>query len=153
MSPALTGAFLDIVVVENLDDSTNETETIIGQTTDDIEVERDTEDAEWQEHNNDVMQRKELAASQDLSFSMIITDDRQNLQDAGLLDADGAIKKNVVHEAVRLNIFNDPSDAEPSTVFELRDTQFKYETTDLPIDGVGVVEVTGWVNGDMRFTA
>lgn len=152
MSPALTGAFLDIVTVQNLG-TTSETETIIGQTTDDIEVERDTEDAEWQEHNNEVMQRKELAASQDLSFSMIITDDRQNLQDAGLLDANGNIKRNVVHEAVRLNIFQDPSDAAPSTVFEMQDTQFKFETADLPIDGVSVVEVTGWVNGSMSFTA
>lgn len=148
---SLTGAFLDIVVVENYGDATNETETIIGQTTDDIEIERDTEDAEWQEHGNPRMQRKELAATQDVTFSMIVTEDRQNLKDAGMLTAAGDIRRNVVHEAVRLNIFADPEDATPQTVFEMVDTQFKLENIELPIDDVSMVEVTGWIGGEMSF--
>lgn len=150
MSPALTGAFIDITVVENLGE-TDEQEFLINQTTDDIELERDSEDAEWQEHNVEVMQRMELATSIDLTFMMILTDDRENLETAGVINSEGRVMRNVVHEAVRVHVFAGPFDDEPSTTYQAEDTQFKIEGFEFPIDDVATVEIIGWVNGDQFF--
>lgn len=143
----LTGAFLEIAIVTD-EGTTAETEVILSQTTEDVEIERDTDDADWNEHNNPRTQRRELFASVDLNFEMILTDSLQNLQDAGLLDANGRVQRNVQHELVRIYVYENPGDAAPAATYEMYDTQFKYEVTNLPLDGPGTAEVTGWINGD-----
>jgi hypothetical protein len=146
MAEALSGAYSEIAVVEDYDGE--ETETILTQTTDDIEIERDTEDAEWNEHRNKQTQRRELFESADLSFSMIVTDDQENLQDAGLIDDDtGRIRSGTRHEAVYVHVYRDENDDDPAATYEMLDVQFKYENTNLPMDDIGTVEVTGWING------
>lgn len=147
----LQGAFLEIAVVTNYD-AVEETETVLGQTTEDVELERDTEDAEWQEHNDPNTKRRELHSANDLTFECIVTDDQQNLIDAGILDATtGRVKQNVEHEAVYIHVYESPTDAEPTATYELLNTQFKFETMTLPLDGPGTVEITGWVNGGHGF--
>lgn len=148
MATALSGAYVDIAIVTGYD-TVDEAETIIGQTTEDIEIERDTDTAEWQEHGNKQTQRTELFEAADMSFSMIITDDQQNLKDAGIVDATtGRIQTGVTHEAVYVKVFTDETATTPSAVYEMLDVQFNYETTSLPLDGIGMVEVTGWINGE-----
>lgn len=147
MAQALSGAYVDIAIVSNYD-QTDEAETIIGQTTEDIEVERDTETAEWNEHGTKQTQREELFETSDLTFSMIITDDQQNLMDAGIVDSStGRIQTGVQHEAVYLKVFADETASSPAAVYEMIDVQFNYQNTSLPLDGIGMVEVAGWING------
>lgn len=148
MAQALSGAYVEVATVTNYD-QTDESETVIGQTTEDIEISRDTENAEWQEHGNKQTQRAELFETADLTFSMIVTDDQQNLIDAGIVDqSTGRVQTGVSHEAVYVKIFQDETATTPAAVYEMLDTQFNYETTNLPLNGIGMVEVTGWINGD-----
>lgn len=146
----LTGAYLEIAVV-SIDDSGTEpveTETVLSQTTEDVEIERDTDDADWNEHNNPRTQRRELFASVDLTFEMILTDGLQNLQDAGVLDANGRVQRNVNHDRVDIHVYENPGDSTPAATYQCENTQFKYEVTNLPLDGPGTAEVTGWINGE-----
>lgn len=151
MAESLSGAYAEIAVVEGYGDT--ETETVIGQTTDDIEISRDTEDAEWNEHNNKQTQRKELFESADLTFSMIVTDDQQNLMDAGIISStDGRVQGGSQHSAVYIHIYAEDGDDTPAATYEALDVRFKFETATLPMDDIGTVETTGWINGPHGFS-
>lgn len=148
----LQGAFLEIAVVTNYGDATTEAETVLGQTTEDVEIERDTEDAEWQEHNDPNTKRRELHSANDLTFEAIVTDDQKNLIDAGILDATtGRVRRNVEHEAVYIHVYEHPTSDVPAATYEMLNVQFKFETMSLPLDGPGTVEITGWINGEHGF--
>lgn len=147
MAESLTGAFLDIAVVEGYD-STEEVEILLDRTTEDVEIERDPEEIDWGEHGDARMKRREGQEATDITFEMVVTDDQQNLIDAGILGEDGAIRRNVIHEAVRIHIYVNANDEEPAATYFAEEVQFVYETTNLPLDDVGTVEMTGWVHGD-----
>ena len=147
MSEPLTGAFLDIAVVEDYGE-TEEEETLLDRTTEDVEIERDPEEIDWEEHNNPHMQRREGAETATMTFEMVVTDDQQNLVDAGIIDeTSGEALRNVIHEAVYIHIYLNENDEEPSATYFAEDVQFVYEQTNLPISDVGTVEVSGWIHG------
>ena len=150
MSTVLTGAFLEISVVEDYEESEEE-EHIIGQTTEDVEIERDPEEIEWNEHGNPRTQRREGFESADLNVSMIVTDDRDNLETAEVLDEDGQVRRNVQHEAVYIHLYERPTDDEPATTYVCEDTQFVLENVNFPMDDPGIAEVIGWINGNHGF--
>lgn len=154
---ALTGAFLDLVVVEDLDGE-EEQETPIGMTTGDIEMERDSEEAEFQIHNDGTMKRIELATALDLEFEMVLTDDRENLHNVGLIDedGDGTVNRNVQHDSLRIVAYDSPQDGsgeglEADTVVDCTEAAFMLEGFDWPIDDVATIPIIVWINGDIRF--
>lgn len=147
MAEALTGAFLDIIIVQG-PDTTTPVETLLDRTTEDVEIERDPDEIDWQEHNNARTQRREGAETATMSFELVVTDDQQNLIDAGIMDpATGEAQRNVIHDQVLIEIYVAENAAEPAATYFANQVQFVYETTNLPIDDVGTVEVSGWIHG------
>lgn len=146
----LTGAFLEMAVVTDYD-TASETETLIGQTTEDVEIERDPSAIEWQEHSNPRTQRVEGHETADASFSMLVTDDQQNMTDAGVLDGNGRVQRNVVHEAVYFHLYERPSDTTPATTYELLDAQFVIENVAFPLEDPAMAETSVWINGEHGF--
>lgn len=154
MAETLTGAFLDIAVVSN-PGTVDETETLLTRTTEDVEVERDPEEIDWAEHGNARMQRREGQETTTLTFEMVMTDTQQNLIDAGILNVDGSIRRNVIHDEVRVHVYLNEADMQAGTVASTwfgQDTQFVFETMTLPTDDVSTVEVAGWVHGPHGFS-
>lgn len=153
-SQALSGAFVRVLVVDNYGDATLETETLIDQTTEDIDVERDPEEIDFNVHGNARTQRIEGHETVSSSFEMIVTADGGNLQDANMLDANGNIRRNVMHDAVRIKWYHSEADMEAGNAARVwygRDAQFVFETINIPQDGVSTVETAIWVNGDHGF--
>lgn len=146
----LTGAFLEMAVVTDYD-TASETETLIGQTTEDVEIERDPSAIEWQEHSNARTQRKEGFETADASFSMLVTDDQQNMKDAEVIGSDGRVQRNVTHEAVYFHLYERPSDTDPAATYEMLDGQFVIETITFPLEDPAMSEVAVWINGEHGF--
>lgn len=151
MSTPLTGAFVEIVVVSEYG-TASETETILSKTTEDIEIDRDPSEIDWVEHGNPRSQRREGAESSTGTFSMILTDDNQNLIDAGLLDSTTSeILRNVIHDAVRLYIYEDAADMDTAdghaAVWTYEEAQFVFTTQNVPIEDVATIETEMWVHG------
>lgn len=150
MSTALTGAFVEIVVVDNYG-TVDETETILSKTTEDIEIDRDPEEIDWVEHGNPNTQRREGAESSTGSFELVLTDDNQNLIDTGMLDdTTNEVLRNVIHDAVRLYIYANNADMEAGTesaVWTYEEAQFVFLTQNIPIDDVATIETEMWVHG------
>lgn len=146
--------FVEIVVVENYGDATTETETVLDETTEDIEVERDPDELDYNVHGNPRTQRMEGHETTTTSFEMIVTDDGGNLQDAGMLGADGEILRNVRHEAVRIKFYKTEADMDadtPARVWYGEDAQFVFETLNVPIDDISTIETSIWVHGNHGF--
>ena len=152
MATVLTGAFLEISVVEDYGDE--ETVTTIGMTTEDVEIERDPEEIEWNEHGNPRTQRREGFESADMNFSMIVTDEQENLENAEVM-ADGEVQRNVIHEAVYIDLYERPGDMDEENGHAARyvceETQFVLENVNFPMDEPGIAEVTGWIHGSHGF--
>lgn len=146
----LTGAWLEIAVVTDYGD-TEEAETLLGATTEDVEIERDIEEIEWNEHSQPTTQRREGFETSGINFSMIVVDDMQNFQDAEVLDANGNFQRNVEHEAVYVHLYLRPSDTEPAQTYFAEEVQFVIEGVSFPMDSPGMGEMTGWINGNHGF--
>lgn len=154
MSQALSGAFVEVLVVENYGDDTTETETVLDQTTEDIEVERDPEEIDFNVHGNSRTQRIEGHETVTTSFEMIVTSDGGNLQDANMLDANGNIRRNVKHDAVRIKWYANEADMEAGNAARIwygRSAQFVFETMNVPIDDISTIETSIWIDGDHGF--
>lgn len=152
MAEALTGAFLDIAVVEN-PGGTDETETLLSRTTEDVEIERDPNELDWTEHGNPRTQRREGQETGTITFQLIVTDDQQNLIDAGILDDQGNILRNVIHPEIRVHVYRNENDTDPVATYFAEETQFVYETTTFPIEGVATVELSGWIHGNHGYSS
>lgn len=146
----LTGAWLEIAVVTDYGQA-GESETLIGGTTEDVEIERDIDEQEWNEHMKPTTQRREGFETSGLSFEMIVTDQLQNFQDIGVIDSDGAFRRNVTHEAIYIHVYLRPSDTTPEQTYYAEDVQFILEGITFPMDSPATGEVTAWINGDHGF--
>lgn len=150
MSTALTGAYAEIVIVTDYG-VTGEAETILTKTTEDIEMDRDPEEIDWVEHGNPRTQRREGAEASTGSFAMIVTDDGQNLADAGMLDpTTGEILRNVIHDAVRVYLYENEADMNAGThadVWTFEEAQFVFQTLTVPIDDIATIDTEVWVHG------
>lgn len=153
MAETLTGAFLDISIVEIAEDGT-ETETLLTRTTEDVEVERDPNEIDWGEHGNPRRQRREGQETTTMTFSMVLTDDQQNLQDAGIVNSEGQVRRNVIHDEVRVYVYLNEADMETDNValeYYAQESQFVFETMTLPMEDVSVIETPVWVHGEHGF--
>lgn len=146
----LTGAWLEIAVVTDYD-TASESETLLGFTTEDIEIERDPEEIEWSEHSNPNTQRREGFETATMTFNMIVVDDVSNFQDAEVIDANGAFQRNVTHEAVYIHLYERPSDTTPAQTYYAEEVQFVIQNVSFPMDGPGQGELEGWIGGNHGF--
>lgn len=146
----LTGAFVEIAVVENYGEA-GEAETVIGQTTEDIETERDVSEIEWQEHNDPSTKRREGFETATTSFSMLVTDDQQNMKDANILNASGRVQRNIQHDAVYIHAYENETQTDPSATYEMLDAQFVIQNVNWPLEEAAVAETEIWVNGGHGF--
>lgn len=145
----LTGAFVEIVVVTDYG-QTGEAEVVLDHTTEDIELERDPEAIDWIEHGNPRTQRREGAEETTGTFSMVVTDQGQNLIDAGMLDeTTDEILRNVIHGAVRLYLYENQAELEADNhadVWTFEEAQFVFQTLTVPIDDISTIETEMWVH-------
>lgn len=150
MAEVLTGAFLEIAAVTDYD-TASETETIIGQTTEDVETERDVSEIEWQEHGNARTQRREGFETATTSFSMLVTDDQQNMKDANVIDADGRTVRNQSHEAIYIHAYTNEAATDPAATYEILDAQMVIQNINWPLEEAAVAETEIWHNGEHGF--
>lgn len=143
----LTGAFLELAVVTDYD-AAGESETIIGQTTEDVEIERDVSEIEWNEHGDPITKRREGFEAATATFSMLVTDDQQNMTDASVIGADGRPQRNIEHEAVYIHLYPNESASSPDATYELVDAQFVIETITFPLEEAAMAETAIWINGE-----
>lgn len=146
----LTGAFLEIAVVTDYDQA-GESETLIGQTTDDVEIERDVSEIEYNIHGDPFTKRKEGFEAATATFSMIVTDTQQNMDDAEVIGADGRPLRNKEHEAVYIHAYPNAAASSPDATYEMLDAQFVMETINFPMEEAATAETAVWINGEHGF--
>lgn len=153
-STPLTGMFVEIRIVDDYG-TTEEVETVLHRTTEDIETDRDPDEIDWVEHGNAKTQRREGAEATTTTFELITTAEGENLEDTGMLDPEtGKLLRNVIHEAVRIYIFENEADMDTddnAAVRTYEDSQFVFMSEELPQDGVGTIETEMWVHGETYF--
>lgn len=152
----LDGAKVEIAAVENpqndpADTTDPRSETLIGSTTDSIEIERNPNTAEWLEHNVGYEQRRELQESGEVSTVFLMTATLDNLLDANLVEenVDMGIyqaTKNFRHDAMEYHVY-DPHEDVVQQTYRAYDAQPVLESTELDIEGVNNIEATLWLNG------
>ena len=79
MSEVQTGAFVEIMVVDEYGEA-GEEEVKIDETFEDIEFDRSPDAIDWVQHGDPRTKRREGAEETTGSFSMLVTDDGQNLR-------------------------------------------------------------------------
>lgn len=158
MAETLTGDLIEPWLVENPDNEPDATEdprseTYIGGTTDDIEIERDPNTADWTEHMKEQVQRRELQDSGELTLVFTLQTELDNLVDAGIVveDTDRGIytaQKNVRHDAIEFDVWARKTDAEPAQTYRCYDVQPVVESIPMEIEGTITVETTWWLMDD-----
>lgn len=147
----LTGDRVEMYAVTDPLDDQARSETLIGATTDNIEIERSPNSADWAEHMNDFMQRRELQEEGEMTAVFLLTATLDNLVDANVYeeDADNEIyrpRRNYRHDAVEFDVY-DPDEEVVQQTYRALDAQPVVETIDMDIEGPVVVECLFWLQG------
>lgn len=134
MGTVLTGDLIEPWAVTNPLDETTREETLIGGTGGDIEIERDPNVAEWEEHMNEFVQSKELQDTGELTIEFSLETELGYLLDAQLFyeDTDNGIyrpNKNVILDGMEFACWDKVSDADPSVTYRCLQVRPQIETT------------------------
>lgn len=153
----LDGSRVEIAAVEEPDNEEERVETLIGATTDSIEIERDPEEASWQEHMNPYTQRREMQEEGEVTTVFLLTSTLDNLIDANLYEEDedrGLYRpaKNVQLDALEFHIY-DPHQDEVQQTYRCYGAQPVVESIEMDIQEPIDLDAAFWLQDDHGFVA
>lgn len=149
---ALTGDLVEPWKVTNPLDEDAREEVYMGGTTDDIEIERDPNEADWPEHMREQMQRRELQEESELALVQTLRTNLNNLLDAGVVYYDEEYEiyrptKNERIDALELDIWDRINDDDPAQTYRCYDAQPVVTDIPIEIEGVITIEIVWWLMG------
>lgn len=153
----LSGDRVEMWEVTSPDDDTNRTETYIGATTENIEIERSPNTADWPEHMNDFLQRRELQEEGEMTTTFLLTATMDNLVDAGVYEENVDLgiyepARNNRLDAVEFDVY-DPHEDVVQQTYRAYEAQPLVETIDMDIEGPITVETTFWLQAEHGWVA
>lgn len=153
----LSGDRVEMWAVENPDNDTERTENYIGATTENIEIDRSPNTADWSEHMNEFIQRRELQEEGEMTTVFLLTATMDNLVDANVYEEDTDLgiykpRKNYRHDAIEFDI-HDPDVDSVQQTYRAYEAQPLVETIDMDIEGPITVETVFWLQSDHGWVA
>jgi len=153
----LDGSRVEIYSVENPQDEEERSETLIGATTESIEIDNDPNTADWPEHMVSQIQRRELQGEAEASLVFLLTSTLDNLLAAQVYTENEEYEiyepsKNYRHDAIEFHIF-DPFEDVVQQVYRAYEAQPVVENNDLDIEGPVQIESAIWFQGPHGFVS
>ena len=148
MPSELTGAFIEVAKVSNLG-QTGETETIVGETSDEIDIEPDIDRAEANKHSQRRKLSKPTYAAINLSCSALLVPGADVLEEMGVVDSNGDEVYGQAWEACRIHVYDQDGDTDPAQSFEFEQMEWNLNQIALPED-MSTIDFDGYVHGAWR---
>lgn len=129
----LTGAFIEVAEVTNLG-ATDESETIVGNTTADVEISKDQDTASANKHSQRRSVRKRTYNRIDITFPALLVPGVAQLETLNIVDTNGEEVYGTPWEAARIHIYDQEGDSSPTQSFEFEDVEPDWDSINLPED-------------------
>lgn len=148
---SLSGAFVDVAIVENVGE-TDETETFLTRTTQDVTVSKNANTTEFEPNSSRHRESFETHSDRQIEVPLLQNADT-DLEVAGVFDdgesGDGEELFNTVHDAIRLYVFRNREDDTASQEREARRVRASLGEESYPADAA-TATITFTVMGEYR---
>lgn len=150
LADALSGAFVEIALVTDLGDA-GETESIVGYTTGETSVSKETTDMEVSFHESKYTQRFRQHESITIEFMTTFVKEMPQLETLGIVDSNG-VPQTDTEQDVRFYIYPEDPDAAGSAdqVIELYRVEIDWGEGSLSGDN-SELPFTGYCNGGIQW--
>lgn len=150
----ITGAYMEIYVETDIG-LKSESETLVGETHDDVELDPDVTRAEQRQHMDKRSMRKPLFEDCDLNFTGGIELDAQALKDLGLLDDSVSPPKLNMFarsqaEAIRIDVYENIDDSATQQEWRIHEVELEFDGFTFPSEEFANYDVVALVGGDIE---
>lgn len=146
----LTGAFIELHKVDDWEGT--ETETKIGETLDDVEIDGSPETAETKPHGSGRRDAKGIGDAPELSFNGLIVSTLDAWDTIGWVDSNNEVPRHHTRlggtsPALRLKVFADEGDTTPTQEWAFEDPLFLLNNWSFPQEDFATWEATAVLEG------